>query len=127
MVAELVQPWVPAGSRGAQGPSPAGADLAVLLMRFGRDVILLLKDLARDSRVPLGGKLAAGAAAAYLVSPLDVVPDYVPRIGQLDDLGILVLALRKLLASAGHDLIRQRWRGSDDGLALVLSLAGVEQ
>ena len=107
------------------GRTSGSGELTVLLLRFGRDVILLLNDLARDPRVPLGKKLSAAAAVAYLVSPLDVIPDFVPGIGQLDDFGILAVALRALLASAGPDVIRELWRGSEDGLGLLQSLAGV--
>jgi len=115
-------------SKAARRPAGAGGDdLAALLLRFARDVILLLKDLAKDPRVPIGGKVAAGVAVAYLASPLDVIPDLVPGIGQLDDLGIMALALRKLLGCAGYDLIHEHWRGSGEGLALVLTLAGVEE
>lgn len=97
------------------------------LLRDAWDVILLLKDLAVDPRVPLRAKLLAGFAAAYLASPVDLVPDFVPVIGQLDDLGVVMVAVRRLLRQAGFAVIYELWRGSDEGLALVLTLAGVEE
>lgn len=97
------------------------------LLHFGRDVILLLKDLATDSRVPRQDKIVAGLAAAYLVMPVDVVPDKLPVVGQFDDLSVAAYALRRLLAAAGYEVIYELWRGSDEGLALVLTLGGVER
>ena len=95
-------------------------------LRLISDVILLLKDLATDPRVSRSDKIVAGMAAAYLVSPIDIVPDWIPVLGQADDLAIITLALRRILGGAGYDLIYEKWRGSDEGLALVLTLAGVE-
>jgi uncharacterized membrane protein YkvA (DUF1232 family) len=103
----------------------AGPDLG-LLLRLSGEVILLLKDLARDPRVPLRAKLAAAAAAGYLMSPLDVVPDVLPVVGQLDDLLVVVVAVRHLLGAARYEVVYDLWRGSDEGLALVLSLTGAQ-
>ncbi|MGH8910381.1 MAG: YkvA family protein [Egibacteraceae bacterium] len=86
-----------------------------------------MKDLATHPRVPWSAKLLAGLAAAYLVSPVDLVPDFIPVIGQLDDLGVALLAVRWLIRQAGFAVIYESWRGSDEGLALVLTLAGVEE
>jgi uncharacterized membrane protein YkvA (DUF1232 family) len=88
---------------------------------------LLLKDLATDPRVPRADKIAAGVAAAYLVSPIDIIPDWIPAFGQADDLAVLAVAFRRLLNGAGYDLIYEKWRGTDEGLALVLTLAGVQK
>lgn len=97
------------------------------MLRFAVDVILLLKDLAVDPRVPREDKLVAGAAAAYLVSPVDLVPGVIPALGQLDDLAVGVLATRRLLIGAGYDVIYGLWRGSEEGLALLLTLSGVQE
>jgi uncharacterized membrane protein YkvA (DUF1232 family) len=99
----------------------------VSLLHLLGDVILLLKDLATDPRVPRADKIAAGVAAAYLVSPIDIIPDWIPAFGQADDLAVLAVAFRRLLNGAGYDLIYEKWRGTDEGLALVLTLAGVQK
>lgn len=104
----------------------AGSGISTLLL-LARDVILLLKDLAVDPRVSRGDKLFATAAAAYLVLPIDLVPDFIPVLGQADDLGVAILAVRRLLNAAGYDVIYELWRGSDEGLALLLTLAGVQE
>jgi uncharacterized membrane protein YkvA (DUF1232 family) len=99
----------------------------VALLRVAGDVILLVKDLAIDPRVSWRAKLLAGFAVAYLVSPLDLVPDVIPVIGQVGDLGVALLAVRWLIRQAGFAVICELWRGSDEGLALVLTSAGVEE
>lgn len=96
------------------------------LLRFGGDVILLLRDLMRDPRVGRADKVAAGLALAYVLSPVDLVPDTVPFVGNLDDVSVAVLALRRLLARSGYDLVYELWRGSDEGLAFVLAFGGVQ-
>ncbi len=83
--------------------------------------------VARDPRVPWGAKAVAGGAMAYVVSPIDVIPDFLPGVGQLDDLFLLARAMRYLAGAAGYDLLHELWPGSDDGLALLLVLAGVKQ
>lgn len=97
------------------------------LLRTVHDVVLLLKDLAIDPRVPRTEKIVAGLAAAYLLSPIDVVPDWLLGVGQVDDVAVAVLTFRRLLNAAGYDIIYELWRGSDEGLALVLTLAGVQE
>lgn len=100
---------------------------AAALLRLAADVVLLLKDLAADPRVPRGDKVVATLVAGYLVFPVDVIPDWLPIVGQLDDLAMLLMAVRRLLAGAGYDVIYELWRGTDEGLALILTLAGVEE
>lgn len=95
------------------------------LLRFGADVILLLRDLMRDPRVCRADKVAAGLALVYVLSPVDLVPDTVPFAGKLDDVSVAVLGLRRLLARSGYDIVYELWRGSDEGLAFVLAFGGV--
>jgi uncharacterized membrane protein YkvA (DUF1232 family) len=93
---------------------------------FLKDVALLLKDCAFDARVPRLDKWILAAAAVYLLSPVDLVPDAIPIRGRMDDLGLIIWALRRLLKSAGPNVVRDLWRGTDEGLALVLGAAGME-
>jgi uncharacterized membrane protein YkvA (DUF1232 family) len=95
-------------------------------LAFIKDVALLLKDCAIDARVPRVEKWILAAVAVYLLSPVDLVPDVIPVFGQLDDLGVAIWALRRLLHAAGPDVVRDLWRGDDEGLALVLSAAGID-
>lgn len=89
------------------------------------DVAILLVDCAMDARVAARRKWVLAAVAVYLLSPADLVPGAVPLLGQVDDVGLIVWAARRLLQSAGLDVVRDLWRGADDGLALVLGAAGM--
>jgi uncharacterized membrane protein YkvA (DUF1232 family) len=93
---------------------------------FIKDVALLLKDCAIDPRVPRAEKWILASVAVYLLSPVDLVPNAIGVLGQLDDLGVAIWALRRLLRAAGPDVVRDLWRGDDEGLALVLSAAGID-
>lgn len=97
------------------------------LVRFLPDVARLLVDVTRDPRVPLRAKATAGALAAYMLSPIDVVPDFLPGVGQMDDVALVVWGLRRLFRSAGYDVLRELWRGSERGFVLLLLVAGVEK
>lgn len=96
------------------------------LMRFLPDVARLLSALARDPRVPWRAKAVSAGTLAYVVSPVDLVPDLLPGVGQLDDLYLVLWAVRRLVATAGYDLVREHWPGTEDGFVLLLLVAGVE-
>ncbi len=117
-------------------PLPPGdgmPDLADLRARVGDvagfvgSVARLLRGLATDPRVPRSAKLVAVAGAGYALSPIDVVPDFLPMIGLLDDLWIVTHSLRYLLQKAGHDVVREHWDGTDDGFAALLFITGLSQ
>jgi uncharacterized membrane protein YkvA (DUF1232 family) len=95
------------------------------LAKFTTSSGKLLWALARDERVPKAAKLVAGLAAAYVVSPLDLMPDFVPTIGRIDDIYLVVRSVRYLVDSAGYDVVRDLWDGSDEGLVLLLGLVGM--
>ena len=91
--------------------------------QFVPDVARLFRDVAQDPRVPKRVKYEVGAAAAYLVLPIDVIPDFIPGLGQLDDVAIIGWAVRRLLMGAGENVLREHWRGTDKGLELLLQAA----
>lgn len=93
---------------------------------FLPDVAVLFKDVLRDPRVPRVAKIKVGAALAYLVSPLDLVADVIPGVGMLDDVAIVAFAARELLDGAGPDIVREHWRGSVQGLDVVLRLVDTD-
>lgn len=100
---------------------------SVELIRFLADVGRLLWRLQRDPRVPWSAKVVAGGALAYVVSPVNVIPNHIPGIGRMDDLFVVARAMRFLLSSAGYDVIHELWPGSEDGFALLLLLGGVRE
>ena len=93
------------------------------LATFIPDCIVLCSRLLRDPRVPRRKKVFLVALAGYLALPFDLVPDFIPVAGQLDDVIIVALVLRSLLRGGGEQLVRTHWPGPDRTLALVLRLA----
>jgi uncharacterized membrane protein YkvA (DUF1232 family) len=84
------------------------------------DCILLFKRLLRDPRVPRRAKVALALTIPYLAMPFDLIPDFIPVLGQLDD-ALLVLAVFGYVARrAGRDVVEELWPGSEPGLGLVL-------
>lgn len=71
----------------------------------------LLWGLIRDHRVSMWDKLLVGGAIAYIVSPVDMIPDFIPFLGEVDDLFVLVLAIRRLIDNAGRSVLLSHWRG----------------
>jgi uncharacterized membrane protein YkvA (DUF1232 family) len=94
------------------------------LATFIPDCIVLVTRLAHDPRVPRPRKLLLIALVAYLALPFDLVPDFIPVAGQLDDAIIVALVLRSLVRSGGETLIRELWPGPEQSLALILRFAG---
>jgi uncharacterized membrane protein YkvA (DUF1232 family) len=93
------------------------------LARFIPDCIVLVTRLAREPRVSRGRKLLLAALVGYLALPFDLVPDFIPVAGQLDDAIIVALVLRSFVRSGGEQLIRELWPGPEQSLALILRLA----
>jgi uncharacterized membrane protein YkvA (DUF1232 family) len=94
------------------------------LARFIPDCIVLFRRLLSDPRVPRGRKLLLLALVAYLSMPFDLIPDFIPVAGQLDDAILVALVLRSVLRGAGPDLIREHWPGPARSLDALLRLAG---
>jgi uncharacterized membrane protein YkvA (DUF1232 family) len=89
---------------------------------FIPDCIVLFKRLLGDSRVPRSRKLLLVLLVAYLSLPFDLVPDFIPIAGQLDDVVIVVLVLRSVLRSVGEDDVRRHWPGPESSINRVLTL-----
>ncbi|CAN5664432.1 hypothetical protein BH24ACT26_BH24ACT26_01820 [soil metagenome] len=90
-------------------------EYALLAPRAAKLVIRLL----RDPRVPTRNKATLLFVAGYLLSPVDVIPDFIPRVGQLDDIVIAALALNQLLNDVPEDVVRRHWDGDEDVLELI--------
>jgi uncharacterized membrane protein YkvA (DUF1232 family) len=93
------------------------------LARFVPDCVVLFKRLLTDPRVDWWRKALLVAAIAYLASPIDLVPDFIPVAGQLDDAIVVVLALRVLLHGSGERLLVEHWPGPSRSLQVILRLA----
>lgn len=93
------------------------------LAGFIPDCLVLLRRLLADPRVPRRRKVVLGLLVGYLLMPIDLVPDFIPVAGQLDDVIIAALALRYALRSGGEPLLREHWSGPPQSLELVLRAA----
>jgi uncharacterized membrane protein YkvA (DUF1232 family) len=93
------------------------------LATFIPDCIVLVTRLTRDSRVPRRRKLLLLGLVGYLAMPFDLVPDFIPVAGQLDDAIVVALVLRHFVRAGGEPLIRELWPGPGRSLDLVLRLA----
>jgi len=91
--------------------------------QFIPDVARLFRDVSRDPRVPKRVKYEVAAAAGYLLLPFDVIPDFIPGLGQLDDVAIIGWAVRRLLLGAGEPVLREHWRGNDRGFEILMQAA----
>lgn len=94
------------------------------LVRFVPDCLVLIKRLAGDPRLPRRYKLGLALLAGYLISPVDLIPDFLPGIGQVDDALAVALALRWVLRHSGSELIHEHWPGPPETLALLLRVIG---
>jgi uncharacterized membrane protein YkvA (DUF1232 family) len=93
------------------------------LAGFVPDCVVLFRRLLGDPRVSRRRKLLLAALVGYLATPIDLVPDFIPGIGQLDDAIIAALVLRIVLRGGGRDLLRDHWPGPERSLQLILRLA----
>ena len=103
------------------GRKTAARELATLLP----NLIALFRGLIRDPRVPRRSKLLLGLAIAWFVSPIDLIPEFVPVIGPLDDAVVAALVLRAVLRRTGREIATEHWRGDPDTLQRLLRIAGV--
>ncbi|MEK6277541.1 MAG: DUF1232 domain-containing protein [Actinomycetota bacterium] len=93
------------------------------LAGFIPDCIVLLRRLLGDDRVPRRRRVVLIALVGYLAMPIDLIPDFLPVAGQLDDVLIAALALRYALRSGGPGLLREHWPGPEGSLNAVLRVA----
>ena len=96
------------------------------LAGFVPDCAILAGRLARDRRVPRARRALLWVLLAYLANPIDLVPDFLPVAGQLDDAVLLGVALRVLVRGGGEQLVREAWPGPETSLTLVLRAAGLQ-
>lgn len=94
------------------------------IVRVVPDVLRLLRALIGDRAVPLDVRVVLVGLVAWILSPIDLIPEFVPGLGPLDDMIVAVVAMRYVRRRIGADGIRARWAGSDDGLRLLLRVIG---
>jgi uncharacterized membrane protein YkvA (DUF1232 family) len=92
---------------------------------FIPDCVVLVRRLLGDPGVPRRHKLLLGALAGYLALPFDLVPDFIPVAGQLDDAIVVALVLRAVLRAGGPARLQAHWPGPDSSRAVLLRLLGM--
>ncbi|MBI3653433.1 MAG: DUF1232 domain-containing protein [Acidobacteria bacterium] len=95
------------------------------LLLFIPNLLKLLIDLLRDSRVSSADKAIVAGTILYVISPIDVIPDFIPFIGLIDDSYLIGIALLRLLNRAEQGLVQEHWRGSYDIKELATNLSKV--
>ena len=124
--------WLIVGGAGLALVYAAAVLLLVVRGRTGQaravagfipDCIVLFKRLLQDDRVPRRRKGLVVATLAYLALPFDLVPDFIPVAGQLDDAIVVALVLRSVLRSGGPSLLEEHWPGPDRSLRVIERLA----
>jgi uncharacterized membrane protein YkvA (DUF1232 family) len=107
-----------------RSPQCGITELLVRLLRDIPSLVKLLYRLGRDPRVSGFDKLLLAGAATYLASPYDLIPDWIPLLGRLDDLLVVAAALQRLLRRAGLDLLLEHWEGDPYTLELLIESVG---
>jgi uncharacterized membrane protein YkvA (DUF1232 family) len=94
-------------------------------LRLLPDVVRLVRRLAADRSLPRAVRTRLWLLLAYLLSPIDLVPDFLPVIGYADDVVVVAWALRSVVRRAGSAALERHWPGQPAGLTVVSRLAGV--
>jgi uncharacterized membrane protein YkvA (DUF1232 family) len=97
---------------------------ATELVRLIPDVVRLARDLVLDPKTPRGVRVALVILAAWLISPIDLVPEFIPLLGPVDDAIVTVLVLRYVRRRLGVEALRSRWRGTGDGFRTLEAILG---
>jgi uncharacterized membrane protein YkvA (DUF1232 family) len=94
-------------------------------VRLVPDVVRLLRRLAGDPTLPRSIRFRLWLLLIYLISPIDLIPDFIPILGYADDAIIVAIALRSITRRAGPGALERHWPGRPEGLATLLILAGL--
>jgi uncharacterized membrane protein YkvA (DUF1232 family) len=97
---------------------------AAELIRVIPDILRLVRDLLLDRSTPRPVRAALVVLLAWLISPIDLIPEFIPVLGPLDDVIVAVVVLRYVRRRLGLPALRERWRGTDDGWRVVTGLIG---
>ena len=111
----------PADDDSDKPPQTSLKEYALLAPRL----VKLIWRLARDPRVPARSKATLFLLGGYLVSPVDLIPDALPGIGQLDDLVLVAFALDQILNRVPENIVKEHWEGDEDILEIVRSILDI--
>jgi uncharacterized membrane protein YkvA (DUF1232 family) len=105
------------------GKRTAAREIAALLPNLLR----LFRGLLRDDRVSWRAKLLLGFAAVWIASPIDLIPEFIPFLGPLDDAVVSALVLRYVLRHAGAEVLSEHWRGDPATLDRLLRVVALHR
>ena len=94
------------------------------LLRLVPDTLRLIRGLITDPAVPLDVRLVLVGLLIWLISPIDLIPDFIPVLGTLDDVVVSVVALRYARRRLGIDDLRRRWAGTEAGFDTLTRIVG---
>lgn len=104
----------------------AGNKLAEYLFLLP-DFFILVSRVALDKRVPTKRKLMLGGIVAYVMLPLDIIPDFIPILGSVDDLVLVVMGLNMLLNEVDQKVLEDNWSGEGDVLHLMQKITATAE
>jgi len=88
------------------------------------DVLRLLRSLIADRSAPLDVRIVLVGLLAWILSPIDLIPEFIPVLGPLDDVVVAIVAMRYVRRRVGTEDLRMRWTGSTDGFAILGRVIG---
>jgi len=91
------------------------------------DVLRLLRSLITDRTAPLDVRIVLVGLVAWILSPIDLIPEFIPVLGPLDDVVVAVVAMRYVRRRVGIEDLRSRWPGTVDGFALLVRVIGADR
>jgi len=121
-------------SKPAPKPAPqrAGSEKRERAARQLKEVLLLLPNLAKlvgrlavHPQVPAREKAILAATIAYLATPIDLIPDFIPVLGEVDDVFLVALVLQRLINVAGKELVLENWDGDPKLLSIIQQIVEV--
>jgi uncharacterized membrane protein YkvA (DUF1232 family) len=92
---------------------------------FAPRLVRLVYRLLKDERVPARSKAVLVVVAGYLVSPIDLIPDMIPGVGQFDDLLVAAFALDQILNRVPEHVVIEHWDGDEDVLRIVREILDI--
>jgi len=102
---------------------PRGTSLRELIAVVP-DLLRLLRALVGDRSTPLDVRVVIVVLVAWIVSPIDLIPEFIPVLGPLDDAVVAAAVLRHLVRKAGSEVVYEHWRGEPSTISRVLRLFG---
>ncbi|HEY7911316.1 MAG TPA: DUF1232 domain-containing protein [Blastocatellia bacterium] len=97
------------------------------LLLFVPNFVKLVVDLLRDPRVSQADKAILAGVIMYVIVPLDIIPDFIPFIGQIDDTYLLAISILRLLNRADREVVLEHWDGKQNIKELISNVASVAE